>query len=95
MMMLSFIFLIKLRVVWEMLIESSVRSRRDLLNLLWEETQNVVTFTMGKMKPYIKVQSTGLGTWNAENLHQNSRKGCEVGNWGTYLELKRLEDGNT
>lgn len=61
MMMLHFIILIKLRVVWEMLIESSVRSGRNLLHLLWEETQNVVAFTMGKMKPYIKVQSTVLG----------------------------------
>lgn len=48
MMMLSFIFLIKQRVVWEMLIESSVRSGSNVLHLLWEETQNVVTFTMGK-----------------------------------------------
>jgi len=45
----SFVFLIKLRVVWEMLIQSSVKSGRHLLHLLWEETQNVVIFTMGKL----------------------------------------------
>lgn len=51
-------------------------------------------FYHGKMKPYIKVQSTRLGTWKAESLDQNSRKGCEVGNRSAYLELKPLEDGN-
>lgn len=52
-------------------------------------------FYHGKMEPYIKVQSPGLGIWKAENIDENSRKGCEVGNWSAYLDLRPLEDGNT
>lgn len=34
-------------------------------------------FYHGKMEPYIKVQSTGLGIWKAENLDENSRRGVK------------------
>lgn len=61
-----------------MIIQSSVRSGRNLLHLLQEDTRNVVTFTVGKMKPYIKVQSTGLGLWKDDNFDENSRRGCET-----------------
>lgn len=49
-----------------------------------------------EVKPYIKVdtyQSVGWGIWKAENLDQNRRKGCELGN-KCLPELKPLGEAN-
>lgn len=90
-MLLSFRFLIKLRDVWEMLIQSSVKSGRNLLYLFWEGIYYVTTFPRQKFNIY-RSQITGLGTWKAEDVHQNSRKGHEMGSQSACLELSPVEN---
>lgn len=86
MMMLSFRFLIKLRVVWEMLTEFSKERKKFALFVLG---RNLLCYhsSQGKKINIYQSQITGLGTWKAEDLHQNSRKGHEVGNQSACLEL--------
>lgn len=56
-MMRSFIFLIKLRVVWEMLIQSSVRSGRNLLQ-----------FALGR-----NPEDCHLFPWENETIYQGPK----------------------
>lgn len=48
-----------------MLIQSSVRSGR---NLLWEEIQNVVTLTMGENETTPQGPKQGPGSWEPGRL---------------------------
>lgn len=85
-MMFGFIFLMKLRAVWEMLIQSSVRSGRNYeAEASFPLTRNTKCchFYHIKIKQYIKddiYQRIGQGTWKAVNFDENRRKVYELGN---------------